>query len=433
MLLWLSLNILCAYSGYFAPEQMRLSWNQTANVINLRWVTLIPIPTYLTYKALLCENASDWQTLDAHIHEVKDKSIWKTSRVHDAHLEIVQGCLYQYYAGSIFGWSSKYIFRARTPIDSDLLETDLLVLANWGGGRSGVMTKNSIQRHIKISRPDAILHLGNMAYSMGDNSGTVGDSWLNLIESISAIIPYMTIPGHNEYIENYIEYEARFNMPVNDANQSKGRFYSFDIGRGHYIMISTEAYLHKEMMEEANNMTQWLIKDLETANKNRLNRPWIIMLSSKNFYCSIDWKLPIKRKNSECSTSAMAIRNNLEEIIYQGGVDLVIQGETNQYQRNGAIYKNKTAGSDEESDNFHKNPNSPIYISSGSSGNIKGHNRQLVGAHEEWNKFTSNDYGYGRLHIYNRTHLYYEQFDSENGLVIDHVWIFKDNFNTTFS
>lgn len=45
-----------------------------------------------------------------------------------------------------------------------------------------------------------------------------------------------------------------------------------------------------------------------------------------------------------------------------------------------------------------------------------------------WSAFRSNDYGYSRLFLKNKTHLHLEQVsDDQNGRIIDDFWIVKDS------
>ena len=32
----------------------------------------------------------------------------------------------------------------------------------------------------------------------------------------------------------------------------------------------------------------WLVQDLEEANKNREERPWVIVMGHRPFYCTVD-------------------------------------------------------------------------------------------------------------------------------------------------
>ena len=55
-------------------------------------------------------------------------------------------------------------------------------------------------------------------------------------------------------------------MPINDANEGTSKFYSFNLGPAHYIVLDTDIYLHEEYAEAALTQTNWLRQDLISAN-----------------------------------------------------------------------------------------------------------------------------------------------------------------------
>jgi hypothetical protein len=59
----------------------------------------------------------------------------------------------------------------------------------------------------------------------------------------------MVIPGNHEDFRNFTHYKSRFNLPVNDANEGTGMFYSFDMGYAHFSMIDSEC-LHDKDRED---------------------------------------------------------------------------------------------------------------------------------------------------------------------------------------
>ena len=91
---------------------------------------------------------------------------------------------------------------------------------------------------------DAVLHIGDIGYDIEDFFGITGDVMQNIIQPIAANFPYMTIPGNHENYMNQTIYQARFNMPKLDVNESNDAFYSFNLGAAHYILFNTEPYLN---------------------------------------------------------------------------------------------------------------------------------------------------------------------------------------------
>jgi hypothetical protein len=65
-------------------------------------------------------------------------------------------------------------------------------------------------------------------------------------------------------------------------------------------------------------------------------------------------------------------------------------------------------GSDEEP---YVNPKGPVHIISGSAGNLEQHNPFRPST--DISAFRSDDYGYGRMQVFNATHLYFEQVSTD--------------------
>ena len=123
----------------------------------------------------------------------------------------------------------------------------------------------------------------------------------------------------------------------------------------------------------------------------------------------------------------MILRQVLEDLLYESGVDLFLQAHVHHYERTTPVYKNETMLSEFDSLHVHKNPIAPVYITNGNAGNIEGHNDPLSSTLQNWVVFASEDYGYSKITVFNLTHLYYEQYSAPALKVIDYVWIIKDN------
>jgi hypothetical protein len=458
------------FAGYMTPEQVRLSWTNKTDEMRITWVIYSPISNYLYYREILCENRNDDLSDDKDDSKKSSNSKFKSVRstvysfhqgssilpkvqyIHSAVIKVRNECVYEYYAGSWIGWTPKNHFSGRTPSDSDLRYTDIIIVADWGGGSQGQYTKNTLENQLKLNKFDAILHAGDFAYDLDGLDGLVGDSWLKMVEPLTSKLPFMTLPGNHENFQNSSHYKNRFIMPYNEANEGSGYFYSFNLGRAHYVMINTEIYLDGKFYNEAKTQTNWLRKDLKKASKQRKDRPFIIVLTHRNLYCSIDWTKPLK-KNEDCAVSAAAIRMHLEKLLNDYHVDLFMQAHVHQYERTLPIsfgVPSLTDCTDKECQetckkkvkcknqckekedcmkkcfNICRNPKAPIYVTNGNAGNNEGHNDPLSTTRENWSVVNIDRYGYGRLIVYNESHLYYEQYNSKSAWVIDKFWIIKE-------
>ncbi|OMJ87157.1 hypothetical protein SteCoe_11156 [Stentor coeruleus] len=423
----LLLQISLCSAGYAIPEQIHLSWTENANEMRITWVTYLPLSTSIYYRSLFCKESSDWSSKQASykLFDAGDMFI-RLEFIHTVTITISSDCIYEYYAGSYYGWSETYQFRGLSPGSKNFDPIDMLLVADWGGGTVGQMSKNLILKQITLDQIDGILHAGDLAYDLQDLEGMVGDSYLNMIQPISARIPYMAIPGNHEHPDNYTHFKKRFNMPINEANQGTGYFFSFDLGRAHFIMLNTEVIVDDDKAPEIYTEINWLKNDLKKANENRDERPWIIALTHRNLYCSVDWTLPYKQANSDCGVDSIILRRYLEDLLYQEGVDLFFQAHVHQYERNSPIYKNHTVKGDYDDEHKHVNPKATIYITNGNAGNIELHNDPISKTPQNWSIFATEAYGYGKLQVFNKTHVYYQQYSSGRQTVIDHLWVIKD-------
>lgn len=402
----LSLLLLHSYAGYVTPEQLHLSWTENPNEMRLTWVTFFPIECSIFYRSLLCSENSSWKKEESSYEEFQTATyFYRLQYIHTGVLKIQENCNYEYYVGSLMGQSEIYTFHGRTHSSNDKSKTNLIIVADWGGGATSINTKNVIIEQLIVDRFEAILHIGDMAYDLDDLEGMVGDAWLNMIQPLAARVPYMTLPGNHEPNLNYTQYRNRFKMPINEANEGTGWFYSFNFGKAHYVMLNTEILLSNSRENEELTEINWFKQDLNNANANRHEIPWIIVLTHRNLYCSVDWTTS-RTKNKDCSENSRTLQNKLEDTMYEAGVDLFMQAHVHNYERNTPIYKNATVKSEYDDQYMHFNPRAPIYITNGNAGNIEGHNDPISRHPQLWSMYSSEEYGYGNLKVYNSTHLY---------------------------
>lgn len=151
-------------------------------------------------------------------------------------------------------------------------------------------------------------------------------------------------------------------------------FYSFNLGPVHFISISTEVYYFLNYgVKPLIFQYQWLVRDLEEANKNenRQKQPWIIIYGHRPMYCS-------NGNTDDCTHSQTLTRVGwpflhmfgLEELLYKYGVDVAIWAHEHSYERLWPIYDYKVYnGSLKEP--YH-NAKAPIHLVTGSAGCKEG-------------------------------------------------------------
>lgn len=419
-------NFITVYAGYITPEQVHLSWTGIPNEMRVTWVTFFPIENTIYYQSVLCSKDPTWHFANSSYSSLDTGTFfYHIEFIHTGVIKTDPNCIYNYYVGSWMGYSKVYSFKGRTSGSNDYSKSDALIIGDWGGGTAAMRTKSLMTMQLEIDNCDTIIHLGDIAYDLHNLQGMVGDIWFNMVQPIAANIPYMVLPGNHESHGNYTIYRNKFKMPVNEANDASGFFYSFDYGRAHYITLNTNIYFGKHTAGSRKNQENWLIKDLKKANENRQNVPWIIILNHHTLYCSVDWTKKNEEDKLDCGAESSFLQSIYEDVIYEAGVDLFMQAHVHRYERNGPIYRNFTVESDYDDDKLHVNPRAPVYITNGNGGNFEAHNDLTSTTPQLWSKYGSDEYGYGKLTVFNKSHIYYEQYSSRTENIIDYVWIVK--------
>jgi hypothetical protein len=441
MIYWLLVVLPVVWAGWLSPEQIRIAWTENEYEMRITWVTFLNTASLVWYKPILCTQSGETTvTGETRVINVAEE-LERTEYVHFTTLQnIARECTYEYQVGNGWFWSEVYTFSGRTPdysppYDDPNTPTSVVIFGDWGMGPWGWHTLDLLGHEAEQHNFDAILHIGDIAYDLNTLNGLIGDMYLRMVQPIVAQFPYMVGPGNHEDFNNLTQFIDRFTMPVNEANQGTNLFYSFNLGAMHYIMLNTEFFLDPNNTEAQQTQLNWLIDDLEQANLERDIRPWIVLGTHHPLYCSINWYQPLDqvhklKSNSDCAIDTQTLLPILEDIYYNNKIDLVVQAHVHNYERDSPIYQNQTVPSDYDDLHTHINTHAPVYLVSGNAGNEEGHNDPTSPTPQNWCRWLSNDYGYGRITV-NQTHLFWQQFSSMTKEQIDYLWVIKDSNYTT--
>ena len=304
---------------------------------------------------------------------------------------------------------------------------------------------------------DGIFHAGDLAYDFHSKQGQVGDSFMNAIEPIAATTPYMVCPGNHESRYNFSHYRARFNMPNSD--ETENLWYSVDIGPIHFVSYSTESYFDtkgKALNNTLERQYKWLKQDLAEANlpKNREQRPWIIVQGHRPFYCTNTFNVTVDGCGPEQETSrhgsykpGIPYQFPVEPLMHEYGVDLFIAGHVHDYTRYWPVYNLTVKNGTTNPQNPYHNPGATTYLTIGAAGNHEMHLHDKCVQHKGCVKPSATtysgppspfaactagtapeciDFNFGKMTVYNDTHLYWSQFSSSQNKVIDEMWLIQE-------
>jgi len=335
--------------------------------------------------------------------------------IHDVLLTgLADNTRYYYRVGSNSdAWSKVFTFKTKTKNITYAIYGDL-----------GYVNDNAIAQltaEVEDGVYDQILHVGDFAYDFQDSNGTVGDNFMNQIQPVAAAVPYMITAGNHEAHNNFTEYLNRFSGVTKGLAKNSGSptnlWYSWNSEYTHFVVIDTEMYNYSYSPVEVENALNWLKNDLITANKNRAQYPWIVMLGHK------------------ASWMDTTVWTTFDEYSHTYGVDLYFCGHQHNYDRMFPFHD--SAGQTYTTPNLYTDPKYLIQIVSGSPGNKELISTGLGPA--AWRAANSLTYGYGHLTIFNSTHAYWEweqtaaaieDIRKRDLLLKDYLWIVQHNHTT---
>lgn len=153
--------------------------------------------------------------------------------------------------------------------------------------------------HTHFSRPPLHTSLPHTQRSdFEDLFSLQGNAFMNLVQGYAATKPVMPSEGNHEACttckgvdgipqsaNNFTQYKGRFAAVEMYAGANSGsnsnRYYSFNRGLNHFVVLTAEAYLYAKSPVFLANQLAWLKADL--AAVDRKATPWIVVNMHKDF------------------------------------------------------------------------------------------------------------------------------------------------------
>lgn len=381
-------------------EQIHISQGHTPSSMTISWVTKHKSVASLKYKKYVdTEYTSVYGYTSQYNFTYPSLDLYNSGYIH--HVSIIglhENTKYNYVLFDKLETSEILEFKTLPKIGS--LNEPLVfgVVGDLGQTSDSLRTLGNMMR---ISGLNMVLHAGDLSYA--DCKQPLWDHFGNMIQPLAKSIPWMVGPGNHEieFTTNgnlYLAFEERYKMPqiksaemgdiiIPPATMANGNpyccpsifqsvydygnaYFSYDAGMAHII------YLNPYSVSEKGSK-QWMWLEMDLLRVDRKTTPWVIVVMHGPWYNSN------KAHHDEKQTVMM--RDAMEDLFYDYGVDIAFTGHVHAYERTYPVYRNEV------------NEKGTIYIVIGDGGNIEGHASSYYDQ-PAWSAFRNgNIYGHGVL------------------------------------
>ena len=175
-------------------------------------------------------------------------------------------------------WSDVYSFTT-TPSDP---KAEITVMVSGDARGQGNDAWRLIQKRATLAGATLQLFSGdviNLAPDQGEWEKWLDLAWKDESGKLSTLGQLLTISTHGNHENHSSLYYGNMVFPqdLDSYPQYTELFYSFDAGPAHFIVIDDYFIVAPDLMPDyKDTLTKWLEADLDAAQKNRANVPWII-------------------------------------------------------------------------------------------------------------------------------------------------------------
>ena len=399
-----SITIMSINCQAAAPEQVHLATTGIPGEMVVQWGTEEDTALSCSSESIV-EYGTENDNLNLSEIGNNDMYLWTTCTHTTLLSNLNQNTTYYYRVGGEGEWSSTYSFKT---LKENPEKITIGAIADHGTTDNAQETTSNMENE----NLDLVIHPGDISYANGAGSGngigdqSVWDDYQNQIESLASKNPHMYAPGnHEEDAEPYgfDAFESRFFNPGPNSF-----WYSFDFEFIHFVSISSE-----HDYEPGSTQHSWLRNNLEEANENREEYPWIVLFAHRPMYSS--------NGDGDGHGSEIEFREAMESLLYEYQVDLAIWGHDHHYERSYPVFEENVYSNNSGSltDPFYK-PGATIHIVAGMSG--RSTYDGLENPKPSWSAYREVSYGYTIFEA-TETSIHYK-FIRNNDLTIgDEFWM----------
>jgi len=271
-------------------------------------------------------------------------------------------------------------FTFKTPPDAGAKSSEPFRIGVWADVGITNISFN-VMEEMRRFDPELLLTVGDLSYA--DGWAYRWDVFGTMMEPLMSTRYHLAVVGNHEVTQNNgVDFLYRYPMPSSESESESPFAFSYSAGPVH--VIGTQgSYAGTDRMS-----VQWNFVSEKLQQVDREQTPWIVVMFHTPWYSS-----------NKCHYGeGMKHQWDMEELLYQHGVDIVFNGHVHSYERSFPVFKNS------------RNECGITHIVVGDGGNYEGpavYEGDPPGWKEpqpDWSAFREAAYGPGLLTVHNSTH-----------------------------
>jgi hypothetical protein len=244
-------------------------------------------------------------------------------------------------------WSERITFKTMQSMPTAGAPLRIAHLADFGFGNASDNTRDRLAELVKADALDVILAGGDISYA--DGYQPHWDLQFRKFEGLYSRVPMQAALGNHEFWANFSAITARHATSIGGIVQPMKWWYHVNVGNALFMGLNTETWI--DTADYGAQQRAYIKTTLAEANAQG-NQSFIVVFQHRPLYCTNGNKM-------NCQTFASILRDQAEELFYNGNVDLVIQGHQHDFEASTPLYKGERM----------PDGAAPVYIIDGGAGN----------------------------------------------------------------